>query len=110
MRSDWDPEPTVEGVIVYAESSPIMGDVIHVRGDDVADEIFNLLRRPSRERPSRAPFVISGVCGALARHGVDARQVLGRQCHIYASPKLTAVSIANVDGEMGDTRIWHKYV
>ena len=110
MRSDWDPEPTVEGVIVHALSSPIMGDAIHVRGDDVAQETFNLKRLPSRDQPASTPFFVGASYATLTRHGVDAKQAVGRRCHIYASQKHDLVSIEGADGEMGDTVIWMRYV
>lgn len=109
MRADWEPEPTVEGVIVHALSSPIMGDAIHVSADDVAPAVFNLKRLPSREASPNAPFFVVGDFKILQRHGLDPRQAVGRKCHIYANDRLDLVSIEGLDGEMGDTVIWARH-
>jgi hypothetical protein len=115
MRDDWDPPPTVEGVIVGAwigeNGQP---DVLHVQGVDVAEDVGNLLRLPDdtddTDNPdSNRPFVLVGR-GTIAQHGYkDASKLIGKRCLIYSGGRFDVVAIEPEQGDQWGLVVWCEY-
>lgn len=114
MRSDWDPQPTVDGIVVRAwigeHGAP---DVIHVQGNDVADDISNLdqaIGDPENPDPNR-PFVLTGKSGVIAEHGYkQAEELIGKRCLIFADGRTVSLSIESDSDENWPLVVWIQYV
>lgn len=114
MRSDWQAPPTVEGVIVRAwigeDGAP---DILHVQGEDVADNIVNLdqvIGDPDNPAPNR-PFVMTGKSGVIARHGFkSADKLIGKRCLLYSDRRTNSVAIEPEAGDHWGLVVWHEFV